>query len=178
MPGACRARPRARSAVTALAAAAVAMTLLLGACGGEEEDGASTEAQDVTAEEAEVTTETTAQPPPEAAPEDSSGDGGGRTSGGGSEGSLAQEAATAPQSCPDVIITPNSSNGLFAVEAEGITCEDAAAALEAWGSSGYPGGGPPGFSCEEISQGESGGSARLSCQQDASGAVVEFDTGI
>jgi hypothetical protein len=85
-------------------------------------------------------------------------------------------ADTAPEACPDIVITPDSGNGLFEVVAEGITCDDAGAALEAWGQSGYPGEGPPGFACAPAN--EAGGEAsRLRCEQEASGAVVEFETG-
>jgi hypothetical protein len=121
-----------------------------------------------------------AQPPPESSSQQDGG--GGQGQAGGSSGSSGQEggeiapdAETGAQPCPDVVITPNSGNGLFEVEAEGITCEDASAALATWGQSGYPGDGPQGFVCEEVSAGPAG--ARLRCEQESSGGIVEFDTG-
>lgn len=174
MLGGCRPPRPLRALLLALVALAAATALV--ACGSEDED-AGPDAENVAADESAGTTETTAEPPPETAPGDASAEAGSRTSTRDGEGGIVEETATGPQSCQDVVITPDSGNGLFGIEAEGITCEDAAAALEAWGSSGYPGAGPPGFSCEEVSQSESG-SARLSCEQDASGAVVEFDTGV
>lgn len=162
--------------VTAAVAAALAASAMLAACGGDDADNSPSPAADAATETSETVTETTAEPPPEAAPGDPSVDPDATTSPRNGDGSIGDGAATGPQSCPDVVITPNSGDGLFNVEAEGITCEDAAAALEAWGSSGYPGAGPPGFSCEEVEQG-GGASTRLSCEQDAAGAVVAFDTG-
>ena len=148
---------------------ALGSALLLAACGGDDEP--SDEAREAAPPSADTgaertPTETTAQPPPETAP-----GGGATTAAERGESTVEGDAVTGPQSCPDVVVTPNSGNGLFAVEAEGITCEDAGAALRAWGASGYPGGGPPGFACDEVSEG------RLSCEQEASGGVVAFDTG-
>lgn len=147
----------------------LASALALPACGGDDGPSEAEPAEQAATDARDTgTTETTAQPPPESA-EQETGDG--STSGGRGEETLTEEAATGPQSCADVVISPNSGDGLFAVEAEGITCEDASAALQAWGESGYPGGGPAGFACEEVSEG------RLSCEQEASGGVVEFETG-
>jgi hypothetical protein len=153
--------------------AALALTLSLVACGGEQqaEEGGAADPQPAESSGGEPT-ETTSQPPPE----DSSGEATSERASERSQEALAEEAVTGPQACPDVTVTPDSGDGLFAVEAEGITCEDAGAALAAWGASGYQGEGPPGFACEEIAQNDNG-SARLSCVQDASGGVVEFDTG-
>jgi hypothetical protein len=160
--------PVARRGPLRVAAICLSLTaaLAMPACGG---DDASEEAPEAASAETSenAPTETAAQPPPESsagATEDAAAS---RES----EETLAEDAATGPQPCPDVVVTPNSDNGLFAVEAEGITCEDASAALLAWGESGYPGEGPPGFSCEEVAEG------RLSCEQEASGGVVAFDTG-
>ncbi len=153
---------------TVAAVLALAALLALTGCGGDDSSGEDPEAVQANAEEEGGTTptETAAQPPPESAAGAADDEMSRET-----EQTLAEEAATGPQPCPDVVITANSGNGLFAVEAEGITCEDASAALQAWGESGYPGEGPAGFACEEVSEG------RLSCEQDASGGVVEFDTG-
>jgi len=156
---------RARIAIAATAGALVALTLA--ACGDEDEPGDGAPAADRQA------TETVAQPPPETAPEGTSARASSSREERGSD--VVAEAETGPQSCPDVVIAPDSGNGLFEVVAEGITCEDASAALEAWGQSGYPGEGPPGFACRPASDGDDTG--RLRCEQEASGAVVEFETG-
>jgi hypothetical protein len=160
--------PTSGAARLPVCAAVLALTaaLALTACGGDDSPESAQEPSQANAD-APAPTETAAQPPPESAEGEASEGGTSRET----EEALAEQAATGPQSCPDVVITPNSGNGLFAVEAEGITCEDASAALLAWGESGYPGEDPPGFACEEVSEG------RLSCEQEASGGVVEFDTG-
>ncbi len=160
--------PVARRGPLRLLAACAVLTaaLAIPACGGDDTPEEAPEA--ASAETSETTlTETAAQPPPESAAGATEDAAASRES----EETLAEDAATAPLPCPDVVVTPNSDNGLFAVEAEGITCEDASTALLAWGESGYPGEGPPGFACEEVSE------RRLSCEQEASGGVVEFDTG-
>jgi hypothetical protein len=153
--------------------AALVLAATLSACGGDDQPSDDGEASSQSTEaEAGEPTETMAQPPPEEA----SGEATSERASERSQEALAEDAATGPQSCSDVTVTPNSGNGLFAVEAEGITCEDASAALQAWGASGYPGEGPPGFACEEIAENDDG-SIRLSCEQDASGGLVEFDSG-
>lgn len=156
---------RSHAANAAVAGALVA--LVLAACGDEDESADGAPAAD------RQPTETAAQPPPETAPEGTSARASSSRDERGSNG--VAEAETGPQSCPDVVITPDSGNGLFEVVAEGITCEDASAALEAWGQSGYPGEGPPGFACRPASDRDE--TARLRCEQEASGAVVEFETG-
>jgi hypothetical protein len=155
-------------------AAALLCGALLGCGGGEQPpqgDDSSGSAGSAPAEDGGV-----AQPPPESSSQQARGDG--EQDGGGGEqggGEIAEDTETGPQPCPDVAVTPNSGNGLFGVEAEGITCEDASAALATWGQSGYPGDGPEGFVCEEVSA--AGPASRLRCEQEASGGVVEFDTG-
>lgn len=141
------------------------------ACGG---DGESPEG---VSEAGRPAGETVSQPPLEAAPD------GTATSGSDVAGEQAEDGGDVvvdtdmdPEPCPDVVITPDSGNGLFAVEAEGITCEDAVAALEAWGRSGYPGEGPQGFACAPVEEGDAERS-RLRCEQHPSGGVVEFETG-
>ena len=159
-------RRRAGAALSTAAGALVALALV--ACGGEDEPAEGTTAADRQA------TETVLQPPPETAPEDTAARA--RGSRDKPESEVVAETPTEPQACPDVVITPDSGNGLFEIVAEGITCEDAGAALEAWGQSGYPGEGPQGFACAPAT--EAGGEAtRLRCEQEASAAVVEFETG-
>lgn len=154
-------RRRGRAALAGALAA-----LALAACGGEDEPAEGTPAADRRATE-------TVEPPLETAPEGTAAGARGARDKAGSE--VVAETETEPRACPDVVITPDSGNGLFEVEAEGITCEDAGAALEAWGRSGYPGEGPQGFACRQPeATGEAG---RLRCEQEASGAVVEFETG-
>lgn len=173
MPGAPSASGRPPLRIAAgVAALVLSSTLALAACGGDDEPSGDEQAaaQPSADTAAGAPTETTAQPPPEQA--------GGATAGKTSKRSqetLVEEAPTGPQPCPDVVVTPNSGDGLFDVEAEGITCDDANAALQAWGASGYQGAGPPGFSCEEVAVNDNG-SSRLSCEQQASGGVVEFET--
>lgn len=144
--------------------------LALVACG---DDGESPERDEEAGRQAG---ETAAQPPLETAPEggETSADARGEGAEGG--GGVVVETDTGPQPCPDVVITPSSGNGLFAVEAEGITCDDAVAALEAWGRSGYPGDGPQGFACVPTAD-DGSEPARLRCEQQPSGGVVEFETG-
>jgi hypothetical protein len=78
--------------------------------------------------------------------------------------------------CPDVVIAPNSGAGLFDVQAEQLTCTDAATVLRAWGEAGFPGEGPEGFACEPLVE-NADGSTRLRCTQGTSGGVLEFATG-
>lgn len=168
-----RARPRARRIVLPVAIAVLAAT----GCGGGDEEAATTQA-DQPAPAVDAGESSTAQPPPETAPGDGDSESGGGSSEERSEEAqeeaLAEDAETGPLPCPDVAITPDSGNGLFDVEANGLTCEDATTALEAWGASGFPGTGPPGFSCDPVSE----AAGRLSCVQDASGGVVEFTQGM
>jgi len=172
-----RARPRARLAAP-LAALAAAAALAPAGCGGGDEEPASTEAEQ-TPPPAASGEPSTAQPPPETAPDGASEDPGDGAEDGSpeeaQEEALGEDAETGPLPCPDLVITPDSGNGLFDVEANGITCEDAAVALEAWGASGFPGTGPPGFACKPVPDEASG---RLSCVQEASGGVVEFTQGL
>lgn len=84
---------------------------------------------------------------------------------------------SAAQACGDVVVTPNSGDGLFAVEAQGISCDDATEVLKRWGKAGYPGGAPEGFACETLSTTESG-SGRLRCTEQGTGGVLEFSTGV
>lgn len=80
--------------------------------------------------------------------------------------------------CPDVVITPNSGDGLFEVEAEGMSCEEAVAALEEWGQAGYPGQGPEGFDCDDSIDDAGTAPTELRCVERGSGAVIEFSTGV
>ncbi len=152
---------RARTAIAATAGALVALTLA--ACGGEDEPADGAPAADRQA------TETVAQPPPETAPE-------GRGAQDQNSGAIADTAASGPEACPDVPVTPGSGEGLFQVGAEGLTCADAVTALESWGRSGFPSDGPPGFGCEEVAE-NADGSTRLRCAQEGAGGVLEFTTG-
>lgn len=160
-----------RASIVALALAA-AVGAVAG-CGGDDEPAAPTEAAQPASE---ATTAgqgtTTAQPPPES---EEQGQGSSRVdvSDDEQEAALEVDSETGPQPCGDVEITPDSGNGLFDVEADGMTCEDAAAALQSWGASGYPGTGPPGFSCEPVPEEE----LRLSCEQEATDAVLTFTQG-
>jgi len=156
-----------------LAALAVASAVMTGAgCGGEDEPATPTEPAQPASEAATTGERTTAQPPPESAEQ---GDESSRVdvSDDEQEAALEVDSETGPQPCGDVEIAPDSGNGLFDVKADGITCEDAAAALQSWGASGYPGTGPPGFSCEPVPEEE----LRLSCEQEASNAVLTFTQG-
>ena len=159
---------RGRLVVLALGAA---MAVAGGCGGGDDEPPPATEAAQPSSE-ATTGARTTAQPPPESAEQgDESSDA--DVSDREQEEALEVDSETGPQPCEDVVITPDSGNGLFDVEADGLTCEDATAALASWGASGYPGTGPPGFSCEAVPDEE----GRLSCEQDASGAVLTFTQG-
>ena len=151
-------------------AAAICLTLALPACGGSD----SAAPQEAEPAGTTSTTETdVAQPPPETGPEE------GDTSGAraeAKESEVAEEAASAPEACPDVVITPGAGDGLFEVEVEGITCADAATALQAWGGAGYPGDGPPGFACDPVAE-NADGSTRLRCTPEGSVGTLEFTTG-
>jgi|GEM_PF-4011417 hypothetical protein len=168
-----RAASRARLAAP-LVALAVAAALALAGCGGGGEGPAAGTEADQAPPPAPPGERSTAQPPPETAPDNGGGDPGDGSSEEAQEEALAEDAETGPLPCPDVVITPDSGNGLFDVEANGLTCEDATVALEAWGASGFPGTGPPGFSCEPVPEAQ----GRLSCVQEASGGVVEFTQGV
>jgi hypothetical protein len=161
--------PERRASVVALALAVAAIAV---GCGGDDEPASPTEAGQPAAEETTAGDPTTAQPPPESAEQ---GDESSRAhvSDDEQEAALEVDSETGPQPCGDVEIAPDSGNGLFDVEADGITCEDAAAALESWGASGYPGTGPPGFSCQPVPEEE----LRLSCEQEATNAVLTFTQG-
>jgi hypothetical protein len=159
-----------RASTVALALAAAAMTVA--GCGADDEPATPTEAAQPAPEATTTGETTTAQPPPESA-EQGDESSGVAVSDDEQEAALEVDSETGPQPCGDVEIAPDSGNGLFDVEADGITCEDAAAALESWGASGYPGTGPPGFSCEPVPEAE----LRLSCEQEATDAVLTFTQG-
>jgi hypothetical protein len=114
------------------------------------------------------------EPPPETAPEEGVA-APVRDEREGRDADEPEESAIA-EACPDVVITPDSGAGLFDVEAEQITCTDAATILQAWGEAGFPGDGPEGFACEQLAE-NADGSTRLRCTQVGSGGALEFTTG-
>lgn len=67
--------------------------------------------------------------------------------------------------CAAVQVTPNTDDTVSNINVNGISCDEASALLLDWGQSGYPGDGPPGFSCEDAERPASalGGSTGLRC---------------
>lgn len=160
-------------------APAIALVLaaaLSGLPGCGEDGGAGADAADEGATTAPADEGVITEPPPETAPAGAAAEPvreeQGEARGGKDEGST----ATVSEVCPDVEVTPNSGGGLFDVEAEQITCTDAATILQAWGEAGFPGEGPEGFACEQIGE-NTDGSTRLRCSQGTAGGVLEFTTG-
>lgn len=149
---------------------ALSLALALPACGGEE---AAPPPEPDPAGTTSMSETDVAQPPPETVPGDGAASGARAEE---KESEVAEEAVSAPEACPDVVITPGTGDGLFEVEVEGLTCPDAATALEAWGGAGYPGDGPSGFVCDRLAENPDG-STRLRCTQEGSGGTLEFTTG-
>lgn len=68
------------------------------------------------------------------------------------DGTTFDSAAPAKLECGDVEVTPNSDDVISNVTVSGISCSDASALLYRWGSSGYEGDGPSGFSCVDANR--------------------------
>lgn len=161
------------SPAPAIALALAAVLMGLSACG--EDGGAGADAADEGATTAPAGEGVITEPPPETAPAGAAAEPvreEGEAGGDKGQGST----ATVSEVCSDVVVTPNSGGGLFDVEAEQITCTDAATILQAWGEAGFPGEGPEGFACEQITE-NADGSTRLRCTQGTAGGVLEFTTG-
>lgn len=147
------------------------MILFLGACGGGQDEGGASE----TAASSPQQEEQQRQSSPERGGDTTPGD---DEDTGSDPDAESGESGAGGGSCPDVVITPNSGDGLFEVEAEGMSCDEAVTALKKWGQAGYPGQGPQGFECDDSVDDAGTAPTELRCVERGSDAVIEFATGV
>ncbi len=162
------------TAARGIAAICAAALLALAGCGEAGEPAPAEQEAPVGATSAEEPR--VAEPPSETVPEGDDQASTARAAGEDAEEELGGDVPSAPEPCPDVVVTPDSGAGLFGLEVQQLTCSDATTALMTWGESGFPGDSPPGFVCEQLAENPDG-STRLRCTQGDSGGVLEFSTG-